>query len=262
MTMRVASLSSGSSGNSYYIEGPDGAVVIDAGLSGKALVERLIMAGGDPAKVRGVIVTHDHRDHSASAGILQRRHGWKLWMTRGTRDTSPNLGKVEVEIVAAGSGLMAAGMTFHFLATTHDGAEPIVVTAEHGGLRCGVFTDLGRPSQTLAAALDSLDFVFLESNYDPDLLAKCDYPPSIKARIRGDGGHISNAEAAGLVAGLPGGRLRSVVLSHLSENSNRPDLAYADFIAGLGDRRREQGLRVGVAKRHLPMPLCAIDGTL
>ena len=171
-------------------------------------------------------------------------------MTRGTRDAAANLGKVEVETVAANSGLAAAGMTFQFLATSHDGAEPVVVMAERGGQRCGVFTDLGFPGEHLSTALESLDFVFLESNYDPDMLAACGYPPHTKARIRGKGGHISNAEAAGLVAGLRGGRLCDVVLSHLSENSNRPDLAYADFTGGLGDGWDGRGLRVSVAKRH------------
>lgn len=259
MTMRVASLASGSSGNSYYIECPEGAVIIDAGLSGKALIHNLTLAGGDPGRVKGVIVTHDHHDHVSGAGVLQRRYGWKLWMTRGTLDASRNLGKVKVETVHAGSGLNAAGMCFEFLSTPHDGAEPIMVAVERDGSRCGVFTDLGHPNTALSEALNSLDFVFLESNYDPGLLAANPrYPASLKARIKGNGGHISNAEAAGLVAGLAGNRLRRVVLSHLSEENNRPDLAYSNFVAGLGGRIAELGMRVGVAKRHQPMLLCEI----
>ena len=259
MTMRVASLASGSSGNSYYIECAEGAVIVDAGLSGKELVNNLALAGGDPGRVRGVIVTHDHHDHVSGAGVLQRRHGWKLWMTKGTRAASRTLGRVEVETIRAGSGLNAAGMRFEFLPSPHDGAEPIMVTVERTGSRCGVFTDLGHPSAALAEALDGLDFVFLESNYDPDLLAANPrYPAPLKARIKGRGGHISNAEAVELVVGLRGSRLKQVVLSHLSEENNNPSLAYSGFVDGMGCRIAELKMRVGVAFRRKPMLLCAI----
>lgn len=257
MTMRVASLASGSSGNSYYLECAEGAILVDAGLSGKALLHHLELAGGDPGKVRGVVVTHDHTDHSSGAGVLFRKFGWRLWMTKGTRDACRALGRAEVETVAAGSGLKAAGFAIEFIATPHDGAEPVMVAIEHGGVRCGVFTDLGHPFGGLADYLGGLDFAFLESNYDPGLLAKNRrYPASLKRRISGPSGHLSNSEAAKLLAGVPGTRLRKVVLSHLSEENNRPDLAKACFQELVGDRVRELDMKIGVAERYCPMRLC------
>ncbi len=262
MPMRVASLGSGSSGNSYYVESPEGAVLIDAGLSGKKVLENIAVAGGDPALVRGIIVTHDHIDHIRGAGILQRKHGWKLWMTRGTRDAAgESLGNVQVEVVDASGGLSVAGLKFSFHPTPHDGAEPVVVTVERNGRRCGIYTDLGHVFPGLAEHLAGLDFVFLESNYDPGMLAgNRRYPPGLKARIRGSGGHLSNGEAAELLFGLRGERLRRIVLSHLSKENNTPDTAKNSLLRRFGPRLKECGIKVGVAPRDLAMRLCPVGG--
>lgn len=260
MALMVASLASGSSGNSYYIQSPEGAVLIDAGLSGKRLLENILAAGGDPAMIRGIIVTHDHTDHVGGAGVLQRKHGWKLWMTAGTRDAAAaKMGRVMVETIRPETGLKAAGMRFEFVATPHDGVEPVMITAECDGQRCGVFTDLGHIFPGLDSVVAGLDFVFFESNYEPDLLAaNRRYPHPLKARIRGKGGHLSNREAAEFLGGLPGERLRRVVLSHLSQENNDPRLAFDCFQAVARTRIRELGMKVGVAPRHEAMRLCAV----
>lgn len=259
MPMMVASLASGSSGNSYYIQCGDGAVLIDAGISGKRLVENIRLAGGDPSLVKGIVVTHDHHDHVASAGVLQRKFGWKLWMTPGTAESAANrLGKVTVDYIRPGSGLHASGFAFEFIATPHDGAEPVMVAVEREGRRCGVFTDLGHQFAGLDEWLGTLDFVFFESNFDHDMLSRSRYPAYLKARIRGKHGHISNDDAAELVNRLASERLRRIVLSHLSEENNRPDLAFAAFTAATAARRQAAGMKVGVAPRHDPMKLCEV----
>ena len=260
MPFMVASLASGSSGNSYYLQCSEGAVLIDAGLSGKRITENIVAAGGNPALVKGVIITHDHHDHVSGAGVLQRKYGWRLWMTKGTRDAAARrMGSARVETVDPAGGLKAAGFDFRFIATPHDGEEPVMVAAERNGRRCGVFTDLGHVFPGLPEELDELDFVFVESNYDPDLLvANRRYPHPLKARIRGSHGHICNQEAADLIRGLARERLRRVVLSHLSEENNRPELARSCFVTALADRIAALGMQVGVAPRHTAMRLCAV----
>ncbi len=258
--MMVASLASGSSGNSYYIQCGEGAVLIDAGISGKRLVENIRLAGGDPALVKGVVVTHDHHDHVAGAGVLQRKYGWKLWMTPGTADAcGGRLGKAMVETIRPGGGLRTAGFSFEFVKTPHDGAEPVMVAVERCGRRCGIFTDLGHAFAGLAERLDTLDFAFFEANFDDGLLSgNRRYPARIKARIRGDHGHLSNDDAADIINRLTGDRLRRVVLSHLSEENNRPELALSAFTRATAARREMLGMRVGVAPRHNPMRLCEV----
>lgn len=260
MTMMVASLASGSSGNSYYVQTDEGAVLIDAGLSGRRVVENIRAAGGDPALVRGVVVTHDHSDHVSGAGILQRKHGWRLWMTGGTLAAGGGrLGRVEVETIAPGSGLRVAGMAITLHPTPHDGREPVMVSISRNGAACGIFTDLGHVFEGLRERVEELDFLFLESNYDPDLLAaNRRYPHPLKARIRGGGGHLANREAAELILALRGDRLKRVVLSHLSQENNRPDLARDCFTDVMGERMRERGMMLGVAPRHDPMRLCPV----
>lgn len=260
MAMMVASLASGSSGNSYYIQCDDGAILIDAGLSGKRVIENIVAAGGDPAMVKGVVVTHDHVDHASGAGILQRKHGWRLWMTAGTEAAAAGrLGKFKADIIRPGTSIKAAGMEISFHATPHDGVEPIMVSLARNGSRCGIFTDLGHVFDGLREYLEELDFLFLESNYDPKMLASNRlYPQPLKARIQGEHGHLSNSEAAELIVSLRGARLKRVALSHLSKENNKPDLAKSCFVAIAGDCMRETGLKVGVSPRYTPMRLCPV----
>lgn len=260
MTMLVASLASGSSGNSYYVESDDGAVIVDAGLSAKKLVANIHAAGGDPYRVEGVVVTHDHTDHISGAGILQRKFGWRLWMTEGTLAAAEaKLGKVRVETIRPGAALKAAGMEIALHPTPHDGVEPVMVSLTRGAGRCGIFTDLGHAFEGLADRMNEVDFLFLESNYDPGMLAgNRRYPPPLKARIKGRGGHLSNREAAELALGLKGTRLKKIVLSHLSKENNSPGLARECFTGVMAERMKEEGIKVGVAPRYEPMRLCRV----
>lgn len=260
MWMRVCSLASGSSGNAVYAECDDGAILIDAGLSGTGLLANLNAAGGNAAKVAGVVVTHDHIDHVRGAGILHRRQGWGLWMTAGTRDgSSAWLGKARVGIAGPGECLEVGGFTIEFLGTAHDGTEPVAVVLRRGDLRCGVLTDLGHVFSGLPETMAGLDFAFLESNYDPVMLkANRRYPENLKRRIQSPSGHISNREAAELIRDASGERLRGVVLSHLSENNNRPELASRSLHEAVGGRIESGKLRATVAPRHRPLAMVTL----
>ncbi|MDR3211073.1 MAG: MBL fold metallo-hydrolase [Planctomycetota bacterium] len=257
MSLKVASLASGSSGNAYYVEGREGAVLIDAGLTGKTILAKLEEVGGNQDKIVGIIITHEHSDHMSGAGVLQRKMGWKLWMTPGTRNYAPErLGNFTSALVHPQKGMTVAGMDFEFIPTPHDAQEPVAVIVEADKQRCGFFTDLGHPFPGLDDHLRSLDLVFLESNYDPNLLSENqEYPAALKKRIQGKHGHLSNCEAATLVKSLGPGRLRTVMLSHLSDKNNSPDIALAEFIAILGKHLSTHCLRVDVARRDRPSKL-------
>jgi phosphoribosyl 1,2-cyclic phosphodiesterase len=253
--LRAVALASGSNGNSVWVETADFAFLVDAGLSGRALAARAAEHGIDLGRAGALLVTHDHSDHVCGAGVLHRRHGLPLLMTRGTlRAVRGRIGKL------AGVGTFSAGETLRFGQTTvrtvptpHDGVEGVCVVVEAGGARLGVLTDLGHPFPELVDLMPTLDAAFLEANYDPDLLAHGPYPPELKARIAGPGGHLSNPECVRLAGEGAGGRLRTLVLSHLSGENNRPELALA--AAG---RLPARGVRVELAPRDATSPMVRI----
>lgn len=247
------SLASGSSGNAWLLRCPDGALLVDAGLSGKAVAERVESLGARMEEIRLLYVTHDHADHVQAAGILHRRHGIPLAMTRGTwRAAKDRIGKVAPpRIVHGGEPFSACGFTLHPVATPHDGAEPAALVVERGPRRIGLLTDLGHPFAGLPELLATLDAVFLESNYDPAMLAAGSYPESLKRRIRSKHGHLSNEETGDLLARCAGTRLKRAILSHLSEENNEPALALA-AVKKLAAGAIAAGLAVRVAPRHAP----------
>ena len=249
----VRSLASGSSGNAWLCRCPEGAVLVDAGLSGRRLAEAAAAVGGDLSAVDLLYITHDHADHVQAAGILHRRHGIPLAMTRGTwRAARERLGRVDPPLfVREGEVVEAGGFILHPVPTPHDGEEPASVVVERCGRRIGILTDLGHPFDGLDRLLATLDAVFLESNYDPAMLETGPYPEPLKRRIRSPRGHLSNTEAGRLLEGTAGGRLKRAILAHLSEENNTPQIATATV-------RREAasaiaaGLALRVAPRHAP----------
>lgn len=258
---RVASLASGSSGNAFYAESPDGAVLIDAGVSGTRIVKGTQKIGGHIDRVDGVVLGHDHSDHVRGAGVLSRKHGIPLLMTQGTHDViRPQLFKAAPpRLFQAGSIIAAGGFHIHTLSTPHDGRDPVCFVLERANLRCGILTDLGYVTKELKELFSTLDVVFLESNYDPHMLEHGPYHAALKLRIRGPGGHIANEEAAELVRDWAGDRLQVVVLSHLSETNNAPDTARRCMQVEAAERLVEQGIQVYVAPRHDPGPVVMVS---
>lgn len=250
--MQTFSLQSGSSGNCIFVEAGGVRLLLDAGISGRQAQQRLTAVGQDPRRVDALIVSHDHSDHVRCAGIYSRKFGIPLYMTHATHAAaSRRIGPVsEVRHFTAGETLDLGGMQVHTLATPHDAVDGVAFVVEGEGKRVGVLTDLGHAFAALASCLETLDGVYLESNYDPDMLEEGWYPRPLKERIRGRAGHISNQEAAQLIGQLPDGNLRWLVLAHLSENNNRPEVA-------LETHRAIHGLRVPtyVASRHEPSPV-------
>lgn len=249
----VRALASGSSGNAWLVRCPEGALLVDAGLSGRAVAQAVESVGGSMDGVGLLLLTHDHADHAQGAGVIHRRHGIPLAMTRGTwRATRDRIGAVAApRLLRDGETVNACGFALHPVATPHDGAEPCGFVIERGGRRVGILTDLGHPFPGLAPLLATLDGVFLESNYDPAMLASGPYPESLKRRIRSRHGHLSNEEAGELLAGCAGGRLTRAVLSHLSAENNEPALALA-AVKRLAAPAIASGLAVRVAPRHAP----------
>lgn len=253
--MLAISLQSGSNGNCYYVEAEGVRLLFDAGLSGRQTRRRLASRGREAEGIDALIISHDHSDHVRSAGILHRMFGLPLFMSEPTlRKSRGRLGKLRgTEPFRAGETLRFGPVSVQTIPTPHDAVDGTAFVVEAGGTRLGLLTDLGHPFPALAEVLPHLDGVFIESNYDPDMLECGPYPEPLKRRIRGPEGHISNQEAATLLNDYASDRLHWACLAHLSENNNTPDLALATH------REMLRGeFPVHVATRHEPSQILEI----
>lgn len=225
--MIAISLQSGSNGNCTYVETSGVRLLFDAGICGVAAERRLAAFGRDIRKTDAVIISHDHSDHVRYAGVFQRKYGLPLYFTEATLETAVSnhpLGRMDkINLFKAGQIIHFKDISVISIPTPHDSADGVAFVIQSGRKRLGILTDLGHPFQGLAKMVSSLDAVFIESNYDTDMLKEGRYPAFLKKRIHGPGGHISNMESAELLRGAP--RLKWACLSHLSEENNAPDLA-------------------------------------
>ncbi|MDP2530528.1 MAG: MBL fold metallo-hydrolase [Candidatus Palauibacterales bacterium] len=260
--MRVASLGSGSRGNALYVEEAGTRVLVDVGFSGAQLARRLEALGVDPGGIDAVIVTHDHRDHTAGAGVAARRWGWPLFMSPATRAACASLlrGHEEVRTFEAGARFEVGALRVTSFLTCHDAADPlaVTVTGAESGLKLGVATDLGRPTTGVRAALAGCHFLVLEANHDEVLLREGPYPWAIKERIGGSRGHLSNRMAAELAVELLHPGLCGILLAHLSQECNDPERARGIVAGALYDRGWKGA--VHVADQDDPSPLFDLPG--
>jgi phosphoribosyl 1,2-cyclic phosphodiesterase len=230
MTMIAISLQSGSNGNCIYVETSGVKLLFDAGITGIQTEERLAAQGRNIRDVDAVIISHDHSDHIRHAGVLQRKYGLPIYVTPATFAAASSrcaLGKMtDVRHFRSHDKLRFDDVIVHAIPTPHDGVDGAVFVIEACGKRLGILTDLGHVFKDLIRLVSSLDAVFLESNYDPEMLAHGPYPAYLKQRIKGPHGHISNFEAAEiLLRASVEKRLQWACLAHLSEQNNHPDVA-------------------------------------
>jgi phosphoribosyl 1,2-cyclic phosphodiesterase len=237
--MKITSLQSGSNGNCVYVEANGVRLLIDAGISGNKVKERLAPHGRSPVGVDALLISHDHVDHSRSMGIFHRKFGLPVYVTAKTYAAANRyaLGAIDdIRHFQAGQTLRFGHVAVETIGTPHDGADGVVFVIDDGKHRLGVLTDLGHVFNGLGDVIASLDAALLESNYDPDMLANGGYPAWLKNRIAGPGGHISNFEAADLLRAATSQRIQWVCLAHLSHDNNSAALALQTHRRILGDR--------------------------
>jgi len=195
--MKISVLASGSSGNCVYIESNGCRLLIDAGISAKQVKERLGLIGRDIADVGASLITHEHSDHIRGIGVLERKHNIKPYMTEGTFINAHYLiGSNNIEIFSPNKIAYENGIRVESFLKQHDANEPVGFIVDDGKKRLGVITDLGCYDKRVEKAMRELDAVVIEANHDKEMLAEGPYPYFLKRRIAGNGGHLSNEEAA------------------------------------------------------------------
>lgn len=237
--MRLWVLGTGSRGNAVLLESGGSRLLVDAGFGVRALETRLRAAGVAPESIAACLVTHEHADHVRGAVPAAARWGWTLHATAGTLAACPALSAAGAQPFAAGASLTLDAFDVDTAATSHDARESIAlaVTARATGARAAVCYDLGTASASVRALLDGAETVVLEANHDEGMLRAGPYPPSVSARIGGRQGHLSNAAAARLARDVARAGLRHVVLAHLSESCNEPQLATETVHGALASTR-------------------------
>ncbi|MFT3666020.1 MBL fold metallo-hydrolase [Piscinibacter sp.] len=237
--MRFCSLGSGSAGNATVVEARDGArrhrVLIDCGFSLRELELRLARVGLQAADLHAIFITHEHGDHVGCAALLARRYRLPLWTSRGTwRAIGADAEGLDLRFARDGEAIAVGALQLLPFTVPHDAAEPLQLRCGDGAASLGVLTDVGSITTHLLERLRGCDALLLECNHDAELLARSRYPASLKARIGGSHGHLSNATAARILAECLHGGLRHVVAAHLSEQNNTPALARAALAAACG----------------------------
>ena len=225
--MRFASLGSGSRGNALIVERGRTRLMLDCGYPARETERRLARLGLSAADLAGILVTHEHSDHTAGACKFARKHGLPLWMTHGTLTGLP--GDVsalpQINIIDSHGPFAVGELQLLPFPVPHDAREPAHFVFSDGAHRLGVLTDTGSSTSHIEAMLSGCDALVLECNHDLELLMNGDYPPALKARVAGRYGHLDNQSSAGLLAALDGSRLQHLIAAHLSQHNNTPDLA-------------------------------------
>lgn len=230
--MRLKSIASGSSGNSIYVGTDNAHILVDAGISGKRIEQGLAELGITGSDLDGILITHEHSDHIQGLGVMARRYGIPIYSTRGTLEEiirSKSIGNIDTSLLnelAYDSAYKIKDITFNTIKISHDAAAPVAYSFEHEGKKAAIITDLGMYDDYIKAKISGLDAIYLEANHDVRMLQLGRYPYALKKRILGDRGHLSNEAAGKLLADVLHDDMKYIVLSHLSQENNIPDLAY------------------------------------
>ncbi len=213
-------LASGSSGNCIYVESPGTALLIDAGLSARETLRRMALAGLDPAKIQAICITHEHSDHVAGLRNLSKKLNARLYANSDTARHIRNVDGLQWNLFTSGSPFAVGDIELLPFPLPHDAYDPVGFILTSGASRLGIATDLGIATSVARERLRGCQLVILEANHDEDLVHSCTRPWSLKQRILGRQGHLSNEMAAALLADIAGDTLRQVFLAHLSRECN------------------------------------------
>jgi phosphoribosyl 1,2-cyclic phosphodiesterase len=221
VTLKFASLGSGSRGNALLVEFDATLLMVDCGLPRKIVEERLRTVGRDPRDVTAILVSHEHADHAQGVAQFTRRHSTPVWSTPGTagaidRDAKPRH-------MSCHRALVIESITVEPYPVPHDAREPCQFVFAAGGRRLGVLTDAGHVTPHMYARLAGCDALAIECNHDLDSLRHGPYPDSLKARVASRFGHLNNAQSTELLARVEHPGLQWVMGLHLSEQNNSPE---------------------------------------
>ncbi len=227
---KLCSLASGSSGNCIYISNNKTGLLIDAGISFKAISQRLKDSNIYENNIKALLISHEHSDHIKCAGVVSRKLDIPIYANSNTWEAmESSLGKLKnknIKVFKTGSEFEIENILIKSFSIPHDAVEPVGFTLQLKGVKVGFATDLGYFSDGAKDNLKNSDFVFLESNHDVEMLKVGNYPYFLKRRILSEVGHLSNESAGNAACELIESGINRIMLGHLSQENNFPQLAY------------------------------------
>ena len=264
--MQLYSIASGSSGNCIYAGDDTRGFLVDVGTSFKKVREGLSQQGLSLDHLEGILITHEHSDHIAGLGALLRKNPLPVYATADTIERiweKCNMNNIEPELfhsIRSGEEFSVSDYRIKPFHISHDAVDPVCYTLKKDGTKLAIATDMGVYDDSIIENLSDCDVVLLEANHDINLLQVGPYPYSLKMRILGDRGHLSNDASARLIREILHRGLKTVVLGHLSEQNNFPELAYntVSYELESSESWRAFGTRLIVADRYQPTAPVAV----
>ncbi len=234
---KIVPLFSSSRGNSYYIQGDSSAILVDAGRNCKQIENALSFSGADIERIRAVFITHEHSDHISALNVLLKRYRFPVFATQGTLEEllSKNLipAGIGVNVIEDTAGI--GDFVVRRVETSHDAREScgyFITTPDHR--KVSIVTDTGFLTDDAKAAIGMSHCAVVESNHDIDMLRMGGYPYILKKRILSDRGHLSNEACSASLPSFVDAGLTRIILAHLSQENNMPDIAMGAAVASLG----------------------------
>lgn len=258
------SLYSGSSGNSLFIQSENTNILVDAGESARKIENALSSIDVQINKLDAIIVTHEHIDHVKSLGTLAKKYNIPVYATKGTWNAMPDQSTKfdqSLQKCYTASDIFTIGnLKIDPFSIPHDASNPCGFNIYHEDSQISIATDLGHITKDIIDRLEKSSFIFLESNYDSEILKFSRYPYYLKKRISGEYGHLSNTDAGKLIAYLSTKGLNSVMLGHLSKENNFPELAYKTVADELINKNFDSSkIQINVATREKPSKMIHIS---
>lgn len=262
--LNFCSLYSGSTGNSLFIESENTKLLIDAGVSGKKIIDGLISINSSINYIDGILVTHEHSDHITSIGTLSKKYNIPVYATKKTWSA---LGAQKEYIKKENRKLFNMCEKFEIndfkifpFSTPHDAIDSCGFNIYKDNVKISIATDLGHVTNKIYNYLENSLLVFLESNYEPELLKYSSYPFIIKKRIASNDGHLSNIDAAKTILKLIPSGLKTIFLGHLSRENNFPELVKKTIINELLENNYDiNSLSLNIARLDTPSKLIKIS---
>jgi phosphoribosyl 1,2-cyclic phosphodiesterase len=262
MGVSVSVLASGSRGNSAIVSTSKTRILVDAGISCRETFKRMQVAGDDPHTLSAILITHEHSDHVYGLQMLAKKLDISIFMTGAThqawarmvRDAAGECAPLaKLEVFSSGRSFHIGGIAITPFTIPHDAADPVGFTFRAEGIKVGMVTDLGYLPPNVCDQLRGCDLLVLESNHDLEMLRGGPYPWSVKQRVMSRVGHLSNEALAQFFTSDYDGNASYIVLAHLSEQNNHPEIARGAAEKALGCRQTLLHNRVRLAKQSEPM---------